>query len=800
MKSAIVRVAAAVLALLGLLQPARAQDTAGEMTGVVRDATGGVLVGAVVVLRTPDGTAVQTVATDARGRYLLRGVAPGGYTLFVHKDGFTPVNEEFRVDGAGGGKDFTLATAGFAEEVTVAFTGEHLQTALKADAPARDIPLTVKSYTSSFIKAIDTKQVAELYTYMNGVNRSGGGAYDTTIRGFSAGEPNSLQIDGLPGLPARMNSPNVANVERIEVLKGPSSILYGRAKPGGMLNLVTKRPQAVRLHEIELRGGTFFGTGPGFGDENSYRMDADFTGPVGGSPKVLYRLIASYDKVNSFRNFVQNEDIFVVPSLSIHLGEGSLLTLDGEYRRLSNSLDQGLVAPRNDIRFIAPITTRYQEPDDFEDEDGYSFNGRYTRQFSARTMWTFTWRSVYHVDQRKGFENILVEADDVRVRRRDRDQRNRRNYHYADTYLNRDFGTGSVLHHVLFGLSGGLEVRDFDRLRFGDTGFQINLTNPVYGQQPRPVPNPGFHQNFHLTDYAVYAQDRLDIGRHWKAVASVRGSGLRSEFKELRLADPDRERTVGAVNPMLGVVFQPDNRWSLYGSFATSYDPQGVTAVDANGQNSFDPETGSQWEGGVKAALFGGKVDATAAAYRIVRDNVLLALGGGVSTQIGQQESKGFELDLRLTPMQNWQTILGYAFTDAAVTEDVNPIVVGAPLVNQARHGFNFWSRYDVTSGAAKGLGVGVGLIWRDDRPGSLPAAVVQTGTPDPIRPVAQAALILPGYTRIDGGVYYATGRYELTLRVNNITDETYYESAFNLTQIFPGAPREATLSMRVRF
>lgn len=150
--------------------------------------------------------------------------------------------------------------------------------------------------------------------------------------------------------------------------------------------------------------------------------------------------------------------------------------------------------------------------------------------------------------------------------------------------------------------------------------------------------------------------------------------------------------------------------------------------------------------------------------------------------------------------MPEWQAILGYAYTDAVVVNDIRPVIIGAPLVNQAKNAFNFWTRYDVGQGALKGLGFGFGLIYRGERPGSLPSPVIETGTPVPGQPVSQDALRLPAYTRADAGVYYVGDKYELTLRVNNLFDEVYYESAFNLVLITPGAPREATLSLRFRF
>lgn len=779
-----------------------AADRAGAqvVTGTVKDSSGAVIVSALVTLRDASGRSRDTV-TDGRGRFKLEGVEPGAYTVTAFRDGFGAAVRELSVQASEPSPlEFTLSPARFSEEITVGFTGEHAYTALKSDAAARDIPLTVSSYTSSFIKAVDVKQVSDLFTYMNGVNRSGGGAYDTVLRGFSGGEPNALQTNGLPGLPARQNSPNVANVERIEVLKGPASVLYGRAQPGGLVNLITKRPQSTPLREIELRGGTFAGTGPSFGDRNSYRVDADFTGPIGSSKKVLYRLVASYDKLNSFRTAVDNKDTLVVPSLSFQLGESTVLTVEGEYRELDNSLDQGLVAPQNDVNFIAPITTRYQEPGDREREEGWAANAYLTKGFDAGGSWNFVWRSVWHDDNRKGFENNAPQADNRRLRRRDRHQVNKRQYHFGDTYLDKPFKAGATSHTLLFGLNGGYELRDFDRLRFNNLGFFVDIYNPVYGQQLPANPNPGFHRVTKFWDLGVYAQDRIAFSERWKGLVSLRYSWQDSDVKELRETFTPRSGTASALTPTLGLVFQPTRSLSLYGSFARSFDPATVAAVNAQGSNDFDPEKGRQFEGGFKAELAGGKVESTLALYHIVKSNVLVTVGAGISDQIGEQRSQGLEFDLRLRPLSNWQTYLGYTYTDAKVTKDTNTLVVGAPLVNQAKHGFNLWSRYDVANGAAKGLGFGLGLIARGLRPGSLPAAVIQTGTPVPGQPVAQRALLLPGYFRTDVGLYYVRDKYELTLRVNNLLDEIYYESAFNLVLITPGNPREATLSMRVRF
>jgi iron complex outermembrane receptor protein len=441
----------------------------------------------------------------------------------------------------------------------------------------------------------------------------------------------------------------------------------------------------------------------------------------------------------------------------------------------------------------------YQEPSDTQNEEGWSLNAYFIKLFSGGVNWTANWRSVFHEDTRFAFENNRVEADNVRVRRRDRHQVNTREYHFLDTNVKTQLRAGSTDHTLLFGLNGGFEQSDFDRLRFGNVGFFVNLYEPVYGAQRPANPNPGTHL---ITDYyrfAAYAQDQISFGSKWKGLASVRYDVEDQNIEEVRFNQPSSQNTVGAAVPTVGVVFQPDQRWSLYGSYAQSFRPPPASAQDEEGNNNFAPERGEQFEGGFKATLANAKLDVTASFFHITKDNVLVAGStAGVSEQIGQQRSIGFEADLRVQPVGNWQTILGYTYIDGEVTEDLNPALVGAQLRNTPRHAFNVWSRYDIASGPVRGLGFGIGLIYRGERAGSFPDQVV-LGNPIPGEPFPSEYLILPDYFRADAGLYYVRGRYELTFRVNNIFDEYYLESAFNLIRIRPGNPREATFSLRFR-
>src|SRR5262249_7590158 len=241
--------------------------------------------------------------------------------------------------------DVELELASFKDEVTVAFTADTAAGTMKLDTPLADVPLAGQSYTGSFMKAIESTNVGDLYNSATGISGSGNPAIDFVIRGVRASIAGNIQYNGLPGLAARFGSPSTANVERIEVLKGPSSVLYGQAQPGGLINIVTKKPQAERANVLDIRSGTFFGTGPGFADRNKYHLAADFTGPFDQSHKLLYRFVASYDDDNEFRAFSENKDLYLVPSVSWLGWNGAVINLEFEYRRTRTAFDSGLVAP-----------------------------------------------------------------------------------------------------------------------------------------------------------------------------------------------------------------------------------------------------------------------------------------------------------------------------------------------------------------------------------------------------------------------------------------------------------------------
>jgi iron complex outermembrane receptor protein len=259
------------------------------------------------------------------------------------------------------------------------------------------------------------------------------------------------------------------------------------------------------------------------------------------------------------------------------------------------------------------------------------------------------------------------------------------------------------------------------------------------------------------------------------------------------------DASASKVLPMGGLMFEPDETWTLYTSYSTSFVPEGAGGQDANGNNSFVPETAHQVEVGTKANLLNSRLSATLAVYDIHRENTLEpvvcnpGVGGTCQQQVGAERAKGVELELNAHLTPNWQSLVGYAYTDATIdksnTSPTAPLV-GARLTNSSLNNVHLWSRYDISSGPLQGLGAGIGAYYLSAHAGSLPS-----------RSDARV-LVLSGYTVFDLAVYYSLfDKYDFTLKVGNLFDRRYFEGVNSTTNelgVVPGAPRNILLSMRV--
>ncbi len=757
------------------------------------------------------------------------------------------------------------------EEVVVKgrFIAEEASAALKLDVPVRDIPFTVTTYTDAFMTAIETTRMADLYKYMTGVQRAGNTGYDLSLRGFKSGnnDRNSIMVDGLPGLGSRFGSPPTINVDRIEVVKGPASVLYGQSQPGGFVNINVKRPQAERVAEFGLRMSGWAGDGISVGDNSGYTASADFSGPVGTSERFLYRLIAEYGDVDSFR-FAANEQIqFLAPSITWKATDRTSATLALEYRHGEQSIDNFLVAPNRDYRLLAPRVTRYQQPDDLQKETGYTGALTVAHEFENGIKWNTAVRSVRNSDDTKGYESFAIRTIDVgtsrvgtTVGRRARDQINKRTYRFADSTLNIPFDTGGVSHQLLVGVNGGRETSDFDRRQFfnaptaatglcgGTTAaaqlaalgttearftsltrnqctLDISIYAPNYlaniaGLPILPLsalpPGPGLNRRYTVNNsFGAYVTDLVKLSDNWKGMIGLRYSKERQSQEELKQRDaagnllPRTDSSASDVFPAAGILFQPNESWSYYLSYSTSFVAPASTALPLPGA-SLVPEEGKQVELGFKSETFDKRLSTTLALYRINKENAFGTVATGVSvngivcnqpactTQNGEEQAQGLELEMNASVTDDWQVTFGYTYTDTEIKKTNVPAQLGSRLLNAPLHAAHIWSRYDFSSGPLEGFGFGLGLVYTGFRLGILPT-VFNTAAASAPPTLNSLAFTMPGYATADLGLYYTRNRVSTTLRVSNLLNRQYIETGgfAGDFQIQPGAPRNVVLSFK---
>ncbi len=699
--------------------------------------------------------------------------------------------------------------------VTGRFIGETGRSALKSDVPLRDVPVTVSSYTDEFMKAIETTKLSDLYDYMTGVQRAGNTAYDLTIRGFASGgaDRNTLMVDGLPGLAVRFGSPPTINAERVEVVKGPASVLYGQVQPGGFVNMVTKKPQAEAATNLRFRTQTYYGDQSDAGDALGYTLSLDSTGALGSDDTWLYRVIMQYGDNAGFRDFGNDEDIFIVPSITWNPSADTSITAFVEHRNETVSWDDGLVAPNNaagapDIGLVSQdITTTYQEPGAKNDEKGTTYGVSFSHNLRPSLELRGNYRGVDHEDQRtatdiRGTRTChsasvagQLNPTEVCVRRRQRDQLNVRTYYFGDLGLVWDLSFTNMEHKILVGANWGEEVADFRRIDFAannDT-YDISLYNPVYGQATPNAPRAGAWAVTTYESLAVYVQDQISLGEKWKVLLGgryedfdiVAGSARDPSDRNWRAS----QTTQGsAFVPMAGLLFQPNDSMTYYVSYSESFNPPRPGRLDINGDIFEDPEEGVQVEIGLKADFMDGRSSVTLAAFNLEKRNSLQQIGRtGVFQLTGTEESQGFEVETNYAVSERWQVLAGYSKVDAKVKDDVNTLIIGQQLRNSPEHTASMWNRIQLNDAFSMGLGVS----YISDRFGTTPNSGGDARRLD-----------LPGYTLVDLAFYYNDDARGLnaTLKFGNLLDEQYYPSGFTAVRINPGAPSNVTFSITKMF
>lgn len=563
------------------------------------------------------------------------------------------------------------------------------------------------------------------------------------------------------------------NLERVEILKGPASVLYGALEPGGIINLVTRQPLSDPYYAASLSFGSFGLIRPTF----------DISGPLNESETVLYRLNGVYERGERWRDFNTDiERVFVSPVITWQIGDRTSLTIDGEYVHDQRPLDRGIPAVGNRPADI-PRDRVLGDPDDFARTESYSLGYQLNHEFSDN------WRV------RNAFRYLQVDSFNLRLEPRSIDGETgilTRTFRFGDPFEESyavqtdvvgNFATGSIEHSLLFGVDYTHQYQSFKNFFAGST-FPINIFDPVFEELDLPSFSDFNVPAFNVTtdSLGVFVQDQINVTDDLILLVGGRFDFINQESVALA-SNTTTLQYDAAFSPRVGIVYQPIDDMSLYASFSRSLVPN--FDVQANGE-ALDPIRGTQYEVGVKGEMLDGRLLATLAAYNLTRTNIGVTDPNNpdFSIPIGEQRSRGVELDVLGRILPGWNVIASFGYIDAEVTEDGGSELEGNRLRNVPDYTASLWTSYEIQSGNLAGLGFGAGIFYVGNRAGD-----------------SDNTFDLPSYLRTDAAAYYRRNNWELALNVKNLFDVGYFESVnFGRVSIERGAPRTLVGTVSVRF
>jgi len=651
---------------------------------------------------------------------------------------------------------------------------EELTTGTRTETPILEIPQAVQAVPEEIIDDRAATDLREALRNTSGItqgNTLGNTEDDLILRGF---DQVTILRDGLRGLGG--NFSETANLERIEVLQGPASVLFGSGSPGGVINLVTKKPLSDPFYKIQGRVGS----------ESLFRSTIDLSGPLSSDRQVLYRLNGVFENTDGFRDFDQKiERVFLAPVISAEVDEQTDLILEFDYLEDERPFDRGLVAIGNKVADI-PLDRVLGEPDDFFESEEY--RARYRLEHRFNRNWTLRNAVQYNTSDELTFRAEPRELNEATgdLTRRFTSNDVESEIVEVQMEVKGQFTTGLVAHTVLLGVDFSHESGD-TATSLGATpdtaASPINIFDP--DRSPALPPDVSelttlLNQDAATTRWGFFLQDQIDLTNSLILVLNGRLDILDQQLDQVSpiLGDSNSSLDETVFSPRVGVVYQPTEVLSLYASFARSFQPNSVFSVTAAGE-IVEPERGTQYEVGLKGNWLNGRLSTTLALFEITRTNVAVAdpdapAGSGFVIPIGEERSRGIGLDIVGEILPGWNIIASYSHLDAEVTEsNVLGTEEGNRVNNVPRNSASLWTTYEIPNGDLQGLGFGLGFFFEGDREG------------DP-----QNTFELPSYFRTDAAVYYERQNWKAAINIQNLFDIDYFENTGNTRlRINPGEP-----------
>lgn len=742
--------------------------------------------------------AARAVTAGPDGRFALDRLPAGAYTVTAARIGYAPQTRAVTV-APGDTLRLTLRLASVPVTLGgVDVLGQRRETAsaTRTTTALLDIPQNIQTVGQDVLQQQAALDLQDALRNVSGVTNAATdqGAYQYfTARGFTLDRANNFRRNGT--LLFNWADPLQENVERVEVLKGPAGILFGDVEPGAVINVVTKRPLAEPYRRLEMRTGAY----------GLRRPAVDVTGPLTSNGALRYRVNASYERSQSFRDVVGSEATFVAPVLAWRPSARTTWTVEGTYLRDSRVGDPGIVSPDGTVAGLArvPITRFLGEPGARARFADQSVTSTVEQALGSAFGGSWRLRHVAALDgalQRSNTLYLGAVSDAGRVTRTQYDVDQRFGNFTTTLDLTGRVRTGAVEHELLLGPDYSDSRVRTGRSVYRTLGTTISLRDPTYGAADL-VSRPDA-----WADYATYTrrlgvnvqdQVRLFDGR-LQLLAGLRVNRFSSgKLYSAGAQRPAAEVPVRArpVSPRFGVVYKPRPWLSAYGSYAESYLVNGFDWLKPD--QAVPPTFGKQVEMGLKSNLFDERLGLTLAAFDLRKTNVYgwayytaatpapdsaAAALGWYTYSGGQHASRGVELDVHGRVTDRLGLTGSASYTNARVVRDP-AFAAGNQLGNTPRRTASVWATYR-PAGLTDGLELGAGAFYRDAFYGSA-ANLAGTRVPRSFTGDASAAYLL--------------GRYRAQLTVKNVANATTYIGGFGTTWQ-PQWPRRVVASVAATF
>jgi iron complex outermembrane recepter protein len=651
------------------------------------------------------------------------------------------------------------------------YTASQASTASKSDVPIKEEAQSINVVTQQTLADYQVRSLGDAMKFVSGVSQGNtlGGSRDSLVkRGFGTNDDGSILRDGVR---SNLGHNFSATTERVEVLKGPASMLYGALEPGGLVNVISKKPEYAQ--STTLSGSAY--------SEGGGTMALDTTGPLGDTG-LAYRLIAERGHEDYWRNYGVNESTLVAPSLA-WTGERASLNLSYEYNEYSNPFDRGTVFQNGhpaDIDYDKRLDEPWAKTTGIRETATARFEYELSEAWKTRV--TYGWNN----------NRYSLAIAQPSLSKTGVFQRTANGAHYDDEtrYASWDFmGKQELLgqrHDLLIGVDNQVSDQFRGKTYRGKAQAGFDITSPVYGNLPEPslVSSTDSDLRNQLNSSSVYLKDNWHLDDRWILVLGGRYQHYDQYSNQGRAKDykVNRDDNGDAFVPFLGLVYKATDALSLYGNYSRSFKPNDVVDKDSR---TFQPEEGRSYEIGAKYDPLPG-LNINLALFDIVKKNVVTTVDE-VSEAAGKVGSQGLELDITGRLAERWDLIGTYAYTHTEILDD--PKNEGHRLADAPKHTASLYLSHHLNVPAEFGAWhAGAGARYVGER--------AANNAND---------FWLSSYTVADAFLRWESPvlghKTSLQLNVDNLFDKQYYPSSTgSQLQVNVGEPRTAKLSASVTF